>query len=743
MKMLLIAWMVLSTSCSIYAQNITGYVYEVNTTDTIALSGALVQWKGTSTAALSGEDGRYELSIHHHLPHELVASFAGYSTQTIQITEATTAPVNFYLQAGTNIDAVTVEGSELASDIDPFAAQKLEVLSANELLKAACCNLSESFENNATIDVSFNDAVTGSKQITLLGLDGTYTQFNWENMPLIRGLGEYYGLNFVPGTAIESIQIGKGAGSVINGYESMAGQINVELQKPDTMDKLYLNGYQNVRGRTELNIQSGQSLNPQWSTGLFVHGNLRSAEQDGNDDTFLDMTKGGQINVFNRWKYVGKNNLRSQFGAKYLYDEQIGGQLQFDKDQAGTSTAYGTFIQSHRAEAFAKTGLIFPEQPYKSVGLIINASRHTQEGFYGNQAMQSSQNSLYANLIGQTVIENSNHTVKYGGNFQYDDIEEQFIETTARREVSVPGAFLEYNYNNQKNINLIAGFRGDYLNVTQSFELSPRIHLKWTTDQENSLRLSAGRGFRVPTLFADNPNVLVSSRSVIYGDLPNIEQSWNYGANLTRYFQIGQSAGTFSTDFYRTVFQEQLVADRFSNAQEVRFNRLEGDSYSNSFQAQVSIEPAQRLEIRAAYKRDDVKQSIQGEVIERELVPKHRGLLNFGYALPFNRMTFDVTGQYVGEQRLPATAIHPNAFENAAYSDDYFRMIAQVSRKIRDWEVYVGGENLTNFKQENPIIGANDPFGVDFDASVVWAPIQGPNIYGGFRYRIKQEQNEK
>jgi len=680
------------------AQNLPGKVYGINGADTTALSGAIVQWQGMQHADITDENGDYDLTYHHHLPHQVIVNFVGYATDSIEITSKENGMMNFYLLSNSDLESVVVEGGVSTTDIDPFAAQKLEILSNKELLKAACCNLSESFENNATIDVSYNDAVTGSKQISLLGLDGTYTQFNWENMPLIRGLGEYYGLSFIPGTWIESIQVGKGAGSVINGYESMAGQINVELQKPDKMDALFINGN----------------------------------------------TKGGQINLFNRWKYVGKDNLRSQFGVKYLHDEQIGGQLGFDqKNDVGSSAVYGVVVESDRIEAFAKNGLIFPDKPYKSMGFIINASSHEQNGWYGNQRLESSQQSVYANLINQTIIGNTNHTLRYGGNFQFDDIEEQFIETKAAKEVMVPGAFVEYNYNNNSNINLVAGIRADHLNTNNNLEISPRVHFKLNTDGDNSIRLSAGRGFRVPTLFADNPNVLVSSREVIYNDIPQIEQSWNYGANLTRYFRIAGRDGMFSTDFYRTEFQQQLVADRFTNANQVIFGALNGESFSNSFQAQVDYEVVDRFDVRMAYKRDNVQQSINGTLIEKALVPRERGLLNLAYALPFDRMKFDLTGQFVGKQRLPSTFETPNALIVPAYSEEYFRLIGQVNRKVRNWEIYVGGENLTNFRQENPIIGANDPFGSDFDASVIWGPIQGPNIYAGFRYTVKNKENEK
>ncbi len=732
--------MVLLISTALKSQSIKGKVYGINGADTTALAGAVVQWRGMPHAVITKENGYYEINYHNDLPYFLRASFIGYKTDSISIADQGVGALNFYLTPASDVEAVVVEGEQASTDIDPFAAQQLQVITSKELLKAACCNLSESFETNASIDVSFNDAVTGSKQISLLGLDGIYTQINWENMPLIRGVGEYYGLTLVPGTWIDGIHIGKGAGSVINGYESMAGQINLEFNKPDTADELYLNAYQNVRGRSELNANYAANLNDRWSTAFLAHGNLLATGNDHNGDLFLDTPKGGQINVFNRWKYVGKDRLRSQYGLKYLYDEKLGGQTFFDKsNDLGTTNNYGVSVQSSRWEGFMKQGLIFPEKPYKSIGFILNANSHDQDAWYGQRQLNSKQRSLYANLINQTIIGNTNHTLRYGGNYQHDEIDEVQENHIIKQKVSVPGVFTEYNYNNSKNVNIVVGLRADYVNATNALEVSPRVHVKLNTDGENAIRLSTGRGFRVPTIFADNANILASSRSFSIQNPPKVESSWNFGAALTRYFRLNGRDGTFSADFYRTTFQDQLIADTYSNAGSVTFMALDGKSYSNSFQTELNYELLDRFDVRAAYKRDAVKQTYMGKLLEKPLTPKNRTLLNLAYALPFDRWKFDATGQWVGKQRLPATALSPDAFSNAVYSPNYFKMLAQVTARIKDWEVYSGGENITGFKQSNPIIGAEDPFGSSFDATNVWGPVDGANYYVGFRFRVKRE----
>ena len=738
-KILIIAMLWLIANQISLSQIIINGTVEDSTTKE-AISDALVRVKNTSIGSFA-ENGQFsfELTNEQSFPIELTTSLVGYTTDTTIVNNADDVII-IRLKNNTSLGQAVVTAEKKTQSIDLLSAQHTEVLGEGELLKAACCNLSESFENSATVDVNFNDAVTGSKQISLLGLDGVYSQINWENMPLVRGLGEYYGLSFVPGTWIESIQVGKGAGSVVNGFESMTGQINVEFRKPDTMPKLFVNGYQNLQGRSELNSHFGKQLNKKWSTGLFLHGNIVNGNADNNDDGFNDRTKGGQINVMNRWKVISDGNYRGQFGARFIHDEKVGGQVGFEKDDAISPTGlYGVDVESDRFELFTKNGIIFPAKPWKSIGFIVNASNHEQNSRFGLNLLNSSQKSLYSNLIYQTIIGDTRHIIKSGANFQYDNFDEELNTITNEREFVVPGVFTEYTYDDLQNIIIVAGLRADYLNTTESVEVSPRVHMKWNSENLNtSVRLSGGRGFRAPNIYADAPTLLVSSRNVVLLEDPEIESSWNYGTSITQYFD--NQKGIISADFFRTEFENQIIRDFYSSADQVRISNLEGKSYANSFQLSTDYELFERFDLRLAYKRDDVKQEIDGELVEKQLTPKHRGLVNVAYALPFDRWKFDATLQYVGEQRLPTTmATEGSNLTNPSYSPDYVRMNSQITKSLGEWDIYVGGENLLNYTQNQPIIDAENPFGDDFDASSVWGPIQGRNVYVGFRYELGKE----
>lgn len=723
-----------------YSQTIHGVVKEKNTSDNDELIvGALARIEGTNLTSFTDKDGHFSipLSAEVQLPVKIIVSFVGFKTQTISIVNAA-GELEIFLEKENTLDEVVVETREKTTVVDLNSLQKVEHLGQKELLKAACCNLSESLSTNATVDVNYTDAVTGAQQISMLGLAGVYSQINWENMPLVRGVGNFYGLHFVPGTWIESIQIGKGSGSVVNGYESMTGQVNVEFFKPDNMDTFFLNGYQNLQGRTELNAHASKKVSNEVSTALFVHGSQIQGESDGNKDGFLDRNKGGQINLFNRWKYVGKGNFRSQFGVRFVTDKKDGGQVQAIRDKV--ANPYLVDVKSNQTEVFTKTGLIFPEKPYKSIGLIMNATSHNQDGHYGKNFLGMHQRSLYSNLIYQTMIGSTNHIIKTGANLQYDDLKTELNTRDLNQVYSASGAFAEYNLNSIERLQMNLGLRADYISTTKKVEMSPRIHLKYRTDDENTVRLSAGRGFRVPNVYADFPNLLASSRKVIQEQEPQLESSWNYGASLTRYFKWRGYDGSFSADAFRTDFQNQIVRDVLTNQNEVRISNLDGKSYANSMQLTFDYEVFDRFDIRIAGKYDDVKQTVNGELVEQVLTPKTRGLLNFAYATPFDRWLFDATAHYTGKQRLPSTAVNLYTLKNAVYSNDFITLNAQVTAKIKHWDFYIGGENLGNYKQKNPVIGSESPFGDDFDASSIWAPVMGTNIYTGFRFKINNNK---
>lgn len=730
--------LLLLSSC-IYAQRITGTVneQETQTGNLKPITGANVYWAGTTQATATDENGRFSIprSAQSAL---LVVTFVGFRNDTIKIGQESELQV--VLQNDQTLDEVTVRAGN--TSIDRLSPHQTEIITTRALAKAACCNLSESFETNASVSVSYSDAVTGSKQIQMLGLNGTYIQTNVENIPSIRGLASTFGLNFVPGTWIQSIDVGKGAGSVVNGYESMTGQINVELQKPDTQEKLYLNTYVNNFGRGEVNLNLAHQLNKKWSTGLLTHGSTLRNRIDKNGDGFLDLPLYTQYNAINRWKYQG-DKLMAQFGVKALYEDRLGGQKSFEREMKGTTQAYGFGARVNRYEFFSKIARLFPEQPYKGLGLILNASIHDSKSYFGLNNYDGTQKTLYGNLIYQSIIGNTNHSYKTGISYMLDNYDELYRDIRLKRNESVPGAFFEYTYNHLDKFVMVAGGRVDFHNLYGT-QWTPRLHLKYNLTDQTTLRASAGRGFRVANPLAEYYGNLVSSRNVVFREAIRPEVSWNYGASVTQEFKIGEMNGNFIMDFYRTDFENQLVAD-MEDPRYIRFYNLEGKAYANSFQAEANLTPVKRLELKLAYRLFDVKQTIRNVYDENTLQPRmmvsrDRVLFNAGYALPYDKWKFDATVQWNGKRRLPYMGHVPDHHVptdlTSTWAPSFYNFNAQVTRTFPKWDIYLGGENLANFRQKNPIMGASEPFGQHFDAGMAWGPVVGRMIYAGMRYKI-------
>ena len=705
--------------------------------ESVPLPFVNVYWSGTGHGSVTNENGEFTISRHSAHGHSLVFSFVGYTPDTIFVA-ADMEEVSLLLNAGGRINEVSVSKRMGGSYISKLKPIKTEFITEAGLQKFPCCNLSESFENSATIDVGYADAVTGAKHIRMLGLSGVYSQMLFENIPYLRGLESAFGLNYVPGPWMESIQISKGAAAVVNGYESTTGQINIEYKKPENSDPLFLNLFANSLGRFEANLTSSIKLNDKWSTMFLVHGSSMQNKIDRNGDGFMDTPMNRQVNVMNRWKYNPEGNFRLQFGFSVLDELRQGGQLDFDYDRdQGSMNAYGINVQTGKYNAFGKIGLLFPGKPNNSLGFQASATQFRQEGLFGLDRYTAEQNSLYTNLIYRGIIGNTNHLISMGGSFQYDDYRE-FLNTVlhGRREL-VPGIFGQYTYTDPEKFNSIAGVRVDY-NSVYGLLITPRIHMRYMLDEHTSLRASAGKGYRSANVLAENLGLLASSRTLYFSGELDMEKAWNYGLNLTRDWQLGDNKElTASIDLYRTDFQNQVIVDRDRDVAGVYFYNLEGRSYSNNFQAELTIEPLERFDITLAYRFSDVNSTINGELREAPLSSRYKGLLMLSYATPFRKWAIDFTAQLNGQSRLPDTRMNPPQYQIGEYSPQYVILHAQLSRRFKWFEIYAGGENLTDFRQENPIIAPDDPFGANFDASMVWGPLLGRRFYAGIRYTLK------
>jgi len=664
----------------------------------------------------------------------LLCVFVSYSQDTLQAVKVISK--NKGLQKSSKITANTT------------------LVTSKELLKAACCNLAESFETNPSIDVNFSDALTGTKQIKMLGLTSPYLMIAEENIPSVRGASQAYGLSFTPGTWIESIQITKGAGSVVNGYESISGQINTELLKPINNIPFFLNFYGSTDARFELNTHFNAKLSDKWTSALFVHGNTRTGKNDMNDDGFLDNPLAKQINVLNRYQYYdAEKGLVSFINFRYMNDKKQTGELDFDPDKdKGKTNVWGSEINTERLDVSSKVGYVFKDMPYQSIGFQNAFNSHNQESYFGLNRYNIKQSSFYSNLIFNSIISNTMHKFATGLNFTYDKYQEFVNVNDYSRIDNSIGAFFEYTYDNDDNFSLVAGGRVDNHNRLGTF-ITPRLHIRYNPWEKAVLRVSAGRGKRSANIFAENQSLFASARTFdildtngkIYGLDPEI--AWNYGISFNQKFKLfGRNADT-GFDFYKTDFTKQVVVDLYTapaipGTHQVLFYNLNGKSFANSLQVDFNVEIAKHLDVRTAYKYYDIQTDYLSGRSERPLQAKHRFFANLGYETHIgdkgNHWKFDFTYNWMGQQKLPETASNPVEDRLPVYSPSYSLMNAQITRIFSSvFEIYVGGENIGNYKQEKAILGNDNPFGTTFDASIVYAPIFGQMYYAGLRFKIK------
>jgi outer membrane receptor for ferrienterochelin and colicin len=726
-------------------EELTGVVIEEDAKgNLIPLYSVNVYWLGTTIGATTDTNGVFRIPWRPS-NKGLVISYIGYEPDTIQV--KSTSQVTVVLKNSRTIGDVTVTYREKTSKTSFLEPIHTQVISEKELFKAACCNLSESFETTPSVDVSFSDALTGAREIRMLGLAGKYACLTQESMPAFHGLAGISGMSYVPGTWVEGIQLSKGTGSVVNGYEAMSGQINFELKKPQGKEQLHLNGFVNEDSRVESNINWARKLNDRWSTNFMGHLAHRQKQHDRNEDGFLDHPLTYEGAWTSRWKLEAPSGFRFQVNMTQFYKEDEGGQY-----ETTNPFEYGIFL--NRLHGWGKVGYIFPQQAYKSIGLQLSTTQHDQVSRFGSRRYLGNQESYYANLIYQSIIGNSFHKFKTGGSFVYHDINTELGQTQLTINESVGGGFFEYEYCKEDAINVVLGLRSDYHDSYGLF-VTPRVHVRVPVAKQTILRSSFGSGRRTPNPYADNLSYLASSRAYsiagsvsagqfqpalnstsVFATALQQEISWNYSLSITHQFTLDYREGEISLDFNRTDFENMVVTDLETPGQVSIYNQ-NGKSISNSFQVQASWELIRKMDLKASYRWYEIRTGLQGGEVDLPFIAKHRVFVNWAYETR-KRWVFDATWNWTSPQRLPNSFRAEERWPTS--SPSFSRINAQITKKFgRRLEVYTGGENLLNFRQEEAIIGVDNPFGAGFDASMIWGPVFGRMLYGGFRYRIVQE----
>lgn len=734
-KQLYLLIILFTLPASIWAKDVKGYVFDETNQPII---GANVYWEGTQLGTTTDTEGAFSLETKTNI-NNLVVSYIGYTTIVVPVNNPD-QPLRITLTGEVALDEVVVSERKMGTIASRTSVLQTQKITYDEICRAACCNLAESFETNPSVDVSYADAATGARQIKLLGLAGTYVQMLTENYPNFRGAASLYGLDYVPGAWMESIQVSKGTSSVKNGYEALAGQINVEFKKPPTADIFSVNLFGSDAGRYEGNADASWHINDNLSTGLLVHYSNDKMQHDGNDDGFLDTPLKEQVNLMNRWAHR-LDRYVAQYGVRYLHESRTGGQATKHHDFADP---YRVHLNTNRAELFTKQAYIIDNEKVESVALILSGSYHEQKSMYDRTPYNVYQNNVYASLLYEKEFSKA-HSLSAGLSMNYDGFDENIMQDGVRnvfdRTEVVPGAYAQYTYNLNDKLILLGGIRADYSSLYDFF-VTPRVHIKYNPLEWFHIRASAGKGFRTANILAENNFLLSSSRKMNIADNLDQEEAWNTGLNLSFYIPLFGKELTLNGEWYYTNFLKQVVVDMDSDPHAVRFYNLDGKSYSNSFQIEATYPFFRGFTLTAAYRYTDAKTDYRNaegvtQRLKKPLVSDYKGLVTASYQTPLKKWQFDLTGQFNGGGRMPT----PDA-ENPLWEPNfnaYTVVNAQITKYFRRWSIYVGAENLFDYKQSHPIIDAENPRGDNFDGSMVWGPVHGRKIYAGLRFNISRD----
>lgn len=732
---------ILGLSPLLFAQEyLNGTVFEKNDSGKLlSLVGVNVFWLGTQIGTSTDLNGGFKIPF-TKTSNKLVLTLVGYTPDTLLINMKQSIKV-ILKQKDIQLGDIEVVGQKKSTYGDYVSIENRTVMTIGELKKAACCTLSESFETNPSIDVSFTDAITGARHIEMLGLSGMYTQSTLEALPYIRGLMSNVGLTFIPGPWIKSINVAKGIGSVVNGFESITGQIDVDLQKPFAVDEkpLFINIYGDYDKRFEGNLNYRYQINDKISFVTLFHASTRRNKFDMNMDHFTDMPVFSIFNLMQRWHFSFENGWESQLGFQYVNDSKEGGTI--------NETRYKYTTDSKQLYLYGKHGYVFPDEEFKSFGIQWSLNSYKNSSLFGIRNYSGNQKTGYLNFIYQSTLGSHDHKFRTGFSILFDQYNELFLSKEYNRIDRIPGGFFEYTYISDESFSAVAGVRGDYHNHF-GFILTPRLHIRYAPSEDWIIRGAFGRGFRESNIFTEHSSLFASSRNLVINSSTNfgyglqLEKAWNYGINITHYFFHDYREGTISIDLYRTDFENYTQADLDSNPQAIIFSSVANGSYSNSAQIELNMSPIEGLQTRAAYRFLDVKNKLNNVWLERALSSKHRVLVNLAYSTEKEeendpQMLYDLTFTWFESKRIPSTSDNPLVLRSVEQSPSFALMNAQITRTFSlGFEIYLGIENLLDYRQENLIIDPMNPTGKYFDASLIWGPVNGRLIYSGLRYRM-------
>ena len=724
---------------SLFSQTITGKVTDISGN---ALFGANVLWQNTSIGTTTNEAGEFSIPDKHDGERILIISFVGFTTEKIKVGKLTHWTVQLIEDA--NIVEVNVSAKGQASRFANEPA-KVEVLGVREIQRAACCSLAGCFSTNSNVDANVTNIVTDAKELRILGLSGVYNQVLVDGLPLIQGLAYAYGPGSYPGTMIEKIFVTKGANSVLQGFESISGQINIEFHRPENAPKLFLNAFANSFGESQYNANY-MVKKAAWSNLSVGHVTLPASIIDRDGDGFRDIVKTNRISFYNRWSYDNpeKPKWRTTIGLRYLNEQREGGSTQFDSQKhLGTSTVYGQHVNIRHGEAYTKTNFIVGEKT--SLILLNSAFAQQQETYFGVKQYVGKQFNLTSALYIDHYYGAGNHNIKLGLSHRHNKLREDIVflqplpfldyQGIYFTNYDIPGLFAENKLTFSK-FTILTGLRADRFNHF-GWKFTPRILVRANLSQDTDIRLNAGKGYRWAHIFSENTNLLAGNRSLVLASDLAPEEAVNLGLNFIQTLHWNEINITLSGDAYLTYFQNQIFPDYDAEINTAIVRNFFGKSISKSYQLENKWIFSQQFDLKVAYNYLLVYRENEGIKQDLPFIPKHKWTANTSYSTPNDRWQVDLTWRWIGSKRLPSTLNYPDPYKQPANSNPYQQWDLQLTRRWNNFQLYGGIENIFDFRQEFPILGYDQPFGNFFDPAFNWGPTKGREFYLGVRYSVQ------
>ena len=684
-----------------------------------------VSLKGTPYGTLTNEKGFFELNNLTQGNYELEIKAIGYHTQLLPITLSSGEQLTLERElAETEIvlDEVVISGTlkEVSRMDSPVP---VEVYQAVYFQKNPTPALFEALQIVNGVRPQINCSVCNTGDIHINGMEGPYTMILIDGMPIVSGLSTVYGLNGIPNSMIERVEIVKGPASTLYGSEAVGGLVNVITKKPESGPALHVDAF--ATDWREYNLDIGTSLKTKKASALLgINAFSNQNPIDKNEDGFTDITLANRISVFNKWSFHRRQNRLASLAGRYIYEDRWGGQMGWTPAYRGGDEIYGESIYTSRFELIGSYQL-----PVNGEHMILQGSvnTHKQDAVYGDVPYIADQRIAFGQFTWDKTI--GDHDLLMGTALRYTYYDDNTPATRLGNEVEsinqadqnwLPGIFVQDEIKLGKQTRLLLGMRYDYHSEHGNI-FTPRLNLKWSPGLYQSLRLSAGTGYRVVNLFTEDHAATTGAREVLIASDLLPETSFNVNLNYQRKIPLNQGLLSLDGTIFYTHFTNKIVADYETNVNQIIYDNLSGYAVSKGLSLNVDAQFEFPLYIRAGITIMDVfskEEHANGEweKIQQLLTERYSGTFTASYTFSEPAITIDYTGNLIGPMKLPLLS---ELDERAPFSRTYSIQNIKISKNFgRGVSLYGGIKNLLNFTPPaNAIARAHDPFdrGVLFD----------------------------